>query len=384
MVDFDLEKLKELSARDLNTDQLSTLEQIRSLGKRQQRGIGTGGLTLGELEAAGEVAEAGPDLMEAGYGPQEYNPQRRYETRFSQRAGIGDGPTPFEGLESNIALGQTMDDRAPTGPVGGMMSGEGNGTSEGGYDRTADMDTLGHFGMDAFTGSLEDMGINAATNFGLASFLGLSPEIAAKLTAMGIFNPATMLGFMGNVGYGAAKDMGVDQMARESMVGDIMDDVSGPAPEMGPTTEAALGPQASAAQQLGVGWGGQYGLGQYGSEKSDAIAKMENMSPFEQAMAALQGVLAGPEGGWMSSTNIDPVTGLHKGQLGNDSMGVSKAMGLQSSFGDPFGTGIGNSGMGGIGGMGPGSGNGGSGGRGSNDGSGAGGATGGDKDGGRY
>jgi hypothetical protein len=139
MVDFDIEKLRELTAQDLNTRQLSALEAIRGIGRRQPGGIGTSGLTLGEMGQAEEISEAGPDLMEAGYGPQEYNPQQRYQTRFSQRSAIGDGEDPFQNLEAQTALGlasnimpQQPTDLDMTNPAWQPTEGGGGGEGRGG------------------------------------------------------------------------------------------------------------------------------------------------------------------------------------------------------------------------------------------------------------
>jgi len=354
MVDFDIEKLRELTAQDLNPRQLSALDMIRGIGQRQQRGIGTGSLTLGEIQNAEEISEAAPDLMEAGYGPQEYNPQQRYETRFSQRSAIDEGgDDAFQGLQSNIALGNAILPQQPTPDMMTMPQSTnpawqpdsaGGGGDRGGFgdDRgfSPDRGTLGQLGMEGFMGGIKDAGFNSAIQGGLMSVLGLPASLISKLMATSFMTPSVLGGITGQTALGALGDLsvsqemdtlGLDTSAKSRLGFDTFDSPSFVDMEAALATgrmeddEAVSLGMVDAVQQMGM----------------EEAFREDNL--FGQIATGLQAAFQGPEGGWLASTEIDPVTGVHKGTLENNPMDVAAAMGLQSSFGDPFGIGLGGS-----------------------------------------
>lgn len=316
---------------NMSPEQRQTLDYLRGLSQRGPSAIGTSGLTGEDVQTAGDIVEEAPTMMETGYGPKEFNPQQRYEQRYQMRSGVGDeeGPSAFENLQENVALGQ-MQETMPYQQPDFTPDGNG-GTGMSGGDPTG---TLGHFGMEAFTGILEDMGIKGLTTGGLASFLGASPELAARIGITSAATPAAILSMIAKTAFGSTLDMAAGQRSEDlqSEAMSTLSDVIG--------SDEALG-DYTASDMVGLGMMDPTNV---------ANREIENMSPFEKAQAAVNALAVGPKGGWTASTK-----GL---QTGSDSMGIAGAMGLQSSFGDPFGTGLGvygGAGGGGSTGTGPGS-----------------------------
>jgi hypothetical protein len=321
----------------LSANDLAKLSRIRGLDPRGMSGnlgIQQAQEIMADLPRAadlGLVLEQNKQLKAAG--------GRGYEGNVHNLQGQA---TPFEKLTASIAAAQPTNQGIqqstiqPSNPA--WQPQEGGGDREGrGYDRTADMDTLEYFGQEAF----KDWGLGTlskgVTSGALAYGIGAPTGLAAKFGLSSMFGPLTALLGMGNMAYSGALDMSHDQAAKAEGidVGSLDMDA------MNRVTQQGFHPAF-------MGYEDEF-------DYQSIQEEMEKASTFDKIGMAIDAAIKGPEGGWTAQNpdNIDPVTGIHKAQMGSMDMGVSQAMGLQSSFGDPLGIGLGgsaNSGNGGSGG----------------------------------
>lgn len=174
-----------LDYNDLTQRQRHALDAVGNVGRRSVR-PGESSLSIGDQITAEEVAEETPSGLETGFGPREYNPQQRYQTRFTQRSGdvAEDQPSDYENLERGVAMGRAIDpeafDRDP-----GYEGGQGD--ARGGYDMGAP--SMGQ-SLAARAGVL---GVNPMSLFGTP--LGKALSGAATTSQMGYgFGPGFAMG----------------------------------------------------------------------------------------------------------------------------------------------------------------------------------------------
>lgn len=338
--------IQNIDFKNLTPQQIQALDYIRGLNQRG--GIGTTGLTGGEFAAAEELASEAPSMIERGYGPQEFNPQLEYGTRYQYHGRPGDEQTAFENLEGNVALGRMSQAEASMPYDLGFPRGEGGGGDHTSRDFSGP--EAGYFTKDAAYGIAKDLGFNALGNFGLASFFGLNPAQALKYgitSSIPTLTPALMM--MGKLAYGglldqAASDMG-EGYAREAR--DTLNDVVASDQELGDFTASDI-----------------VGLGMLDSQ-AVAYNDLQNMTALGRAKAAaksLSGIMSniGKQvtntglGGWGGATSAEA---LEKAIAGSGHM-FAGAAGLDPTFGGRGGDGGAGLG-GGIGGAGGGMGHGG-------------------------
>ena len=171
------------------------------------------------------------------------------------------------------------------------------------------------------------MGVKGLSGAGLAYGLGAPLGAAAKFGISSAMAPLGVLTGMAKVAGGALQDLsvaedmgdyGLSTKAKKELGVNEFDDMAWGDIEAALAT-GRMSPEEAA--QLGV---------VDAAQQMDMENERREMGLFESLQDMYKGLKSID---FDKSTNIDPVTGLHKGQLSNDPMGVSKAMGLQSSFG---------------------------------------------------
>lgn len=317
---------------NLGVNDLAKLSRIRNVDPRS----GYGGLGIQQAQELtsdlpqaadlGLVLEQNKQLQAAG--------GRGYAGNVHNLQGE---QTPFEQLTASIAASQNVPQ--PSGiQTGGIQSSnpawqpqeQGGGGDRTSYDR--DLGTLGAFGKSALESATTGLGMKGLTGAGLATAVGAPLGMAAKFGLTSMLSPLGILMAMGNQAYSGALDMSHDQAARAEGIDVGNLDMAG----MKSVTEKGFHPGF-------MGYDQEF-------DYQNIQEEMERASFTDRVSMAIDAAIKGPEGGWMATDpkNIDPVTGLHKGQLANDPMGISKAMGLEASFsggwGDADAGGTGNAG----------------------------------------
>jgi hypothetical protein len=317
---------------NLGVNDLAKLSRIRNVDPRS----GYGGLGIQQAQELtsdlpqaadlGLVLEQNKQLQAAG--------GRGYAGNVHNLQGE---QTPFEQLTASIAASQNVPQ--PSGiQTGGIQSSNpawqpqepGGGGDRTSYDR--DLGTLGAFGKSALESATTGLGMKGLTGAGLATAVGAPLGMAAKFGLTSMLSPLGILMSMGNQAYSGALDMSHDQAARAEGIDVGNLDMAG----MKSVTEKGFHPGF-------MGYDQEF-------DYQNIQEEMERASVMDRVSMAIDAAIKGPEGGWTASTDIDPVTGLHKGQLANDPMGISKALGLDASFGGDGNDGSGGGTGGGIGG----------------------------------
>lgn len=321
---------------NLSANDLARLGRIQGLDARSGYsglGIQQAQELTSELPQAadlGLVVEQNKQLAAAG--------GRGYEGNVHNLQG---DQTPFEQLTASIAASQVPDQGGVPqeqielrGNGNDGNGGDGNGGDGGVGGR--DLGTLGHFGQEAFSDVVGATGVKGLTSAGLAYGIGAPLGLAAKFGISSMFNPLGALLGMGRMAYGGALDMSHDQAANAEGIDVGNLDMN----NMDKVTQQGFHPAF-------MGYDQEF-------DYQSIQEEMERATLFDRLSMAVDAAITGPEGGWTKSTNIDKELGVHKGTLSNDTMGMMAGIrGLSSSFGDPFGIGLGgsdNDGSGGFGG----------------------------------
>ena len=194
---------------NLSGKQRQTLDYLRGLANRRPGAIGTSGLTGGEINAAGDIVEEAPTMMDTGYGPKEFNPQQRYEQRYQMRSGIVDeeGNKPFTDLQQSTAMGNLQESARESMPYTpsyspDFMGGDGGDRAGGGYGGPGTLGSQIAQEMTPSTMALDMLSPIGTSALGYGALGGVFGGLPGALQGAGfglksvLTSPATMLGIL--------------------------------------------------------------------------------------------------------------------------------------------------------------------------------------------